>query len=282
MKSKLYLVATPIGNLEDITYRAIRLLKEVDLIAAEDTRQTKKLLKHYQILTPVTSFHQYNEENKSWDLIAKIKTGTSLALVTDAGMPGISDPGYRLVVQAWTEGVEVIPVPGPTALISALVVSGMTTDRFVFEGFLPRKRSARQKRIQELFLESRTLIFYEVPHRLLKTLEDILTIMGAARQVMVARELTKKFEEKRRGSVEEVLAHFQNNPPKGEIVLVIQGNKNTLDIDTQGFLEMSIIEHLEMLIEAGWTKKQAIKEVASQRNLPKNQVYQHAIKLKIE
>ena len=281
MKSKLYLVATPIGNLEDITYRAVRLLKEVDLIAAEDTRETKKLLQHYQISTPVTSFHQYNEEKKSWDLIARVKTGTSLALVTDAGMPGISDPGYRLVVQAWAEGVEVIPLPGPTALISALVVSGMTTDRFVFEGFLPRKKLARQKRIQELLLESRTLVFYEVPHRLLASLEDIRKIMGAARQIMVARELTKKHEEKSRGSLEEVLAHFQKNPPKGEIVLVIEGN-NQLGIDTQGFEEMSVLEHLQMLIEAGWTKKQAIKEVAFQRNLPKNQVYHQAIRIKLK
>lgn len=286
MISKIYLVATPIGNLEDITYRAVRLLKEVDLIAAEDTRHTRKLLEHYGILTPLTSFHQYNEEKKSLELILKVKAGTSLALVTDAGMPGISDPGYRLVVQAWAEGVEVTPVPGPTAFVSALVVSGMPTDRFVFEGFFPRKKNSRRQRLQELLFESRTMIFYETPHRLIKTLEDIQAVMGEDRIIMIARELTKKYEEKRRGSVKEVLAYFQKNPPKGEIVLVIFGKtcgkKDAFDIESEGWEEMSILEHLQMLINAGLTKKQAIKAVALERDLPRNQVYQEAVKIKIK
>lgn len=293
MMSKIYLVATPIGNLEDITYRAVRLLKEVDLIAAEDTRHTRKLLEHYGILTPLTSFHQYNEEKKSLELILKVKAGTSLALVTDAGMPGISDPGYRLVVQAWAEGVEVTPVPGPTAFVSALVVSGMTTDRFVFEGFFPRKKNSRRQRLQELLFEPRTMIFYEAPHRLIKTLEDIQAVMGEDRLIMIARELTKKYEEKRRGSVKEVLAHFQKNPPKGEIVLVIAGKiagktsgkiagKKDVDTEPEGWEEMSILEHLQMLISNGLTKKQAIKAVALERNLPRNRVYQEAVKIKIK
>lgn len=283
MEGKIYLVGTPIGNLEDMTYRAIRILKEVDLIAAEDTRHTRKLLEYFEITTPMTSYHEHNEIEKSQDLLEKILSGISLALVSDAGMPGVSDPGYRLVLDAWDKGIEVIPVPGATAMISALVVSGMPTDRFTFEGFLPRKTNQRQERLQELLLEPRTMIFYEAPHRLLATLEDIEKVMGSERLVMVARELTKKHEDKARGAVGELLKHFIQNPPRGEIVLVVEGRKMAqFAEDTQGWEEMTVLQHLQTLINAGMTKKQAIKTVSQERNLPKSQVYQEAIQIEIQ
>lgn len=279
-KGKLYLVGTPIGNLEDMTYRAIRTLQEVDLIAAEDTRHTRKLLEYFQIDTPMTSYHEHNEEEKSVQLIEKVLLGSSIAVVTDAGMPGISDPGYRFVVKAWEVGIEVIPVPGPTAMTAALVVSGMATDRFTFEGFLPRKGSQRRKYLQELAIERRTMIFYEAPHRLMETLEDIREVLGTERMVMVARELTKKHEEKVRGTVDEVCTHFSTNLPKGEIVLILAGSDLSVgDADEMGWEEMSIVEHLQTLIAVGLTKKQAIKQVAQERNLPKNVVYQEAIQM---
>lgn len=277
---KLYLVGTPIGNLEDITYRAIRTLKEVQLIAAEDTRHSRKLLEYFQISTPMTSYHEHNEEEKSAELIESILGGTSVAVVTDAGMPGISDPGYRLVVKAWENGVEVIPIPGPTAMTSALVSSGFATDRFTFEGFLPRKTNQRREQLQELAAEPRTMIFYEAPHRLVETLEDIKAVMGSERMVLVARELTKKHEEKVRNTVDEVLCHFTDNPPKGEIVLIVAGNTAVGAVQEEmGWETMSILEHVEALMKAGMAKKQAIKQVAQERNLPKSQVYQEAIQI---
>ncbi len=282
MKGKLYLVGTPIGNLEDITFRAVRILKEVDLIGAEDTRHTRKLLVHFDIHTPLTSYHEHNEEEKGIQLIEKILEGISIAVVTDAGMPGISDPGYRLVVKAWDAGIEIVPIPGPTAMTTALVSSGLATDRFVFEGFLPRKKNQRQKRLQELVAEIRTMIFYEAPHRLVEMLKDLKEVMGSTRRVLVGRELTKKYEEKIQGTVEEVLAHFEKNTPRGEIVLVVQGN-DLFDGEREkiGWEEMSILEHLEFLINSGLSKKEAIKMVAKERNLPKNKIYQEAVKIEI-
>lgn len=282
-KGKLYLVGTPIGNLEDMTFRAIRVLKEVELVAAEDTRNTRNLLEYFDIHTPMTSYHEHNEEEKSADLIEKILSGVSVAVVTDAGMPGISDPGYRLVVKAWEVGVEIVPVPGPTAMTSALVSSGFPTDSFIFEGFLERKGNQRRKHLQDLASETRTLVFYEAPHRLVETLEDIAEVLGAEREVMVARELTKKHEEKVRGPVGEVLEHFTANPPRGEIVLVLAGNSVVENLQgDMGWETMSILEHLQALMSAGLSKKQAIKKVAEERNLPKSQVYQEAIQLEIE
>ncbi len=217
----LYIVATPIGNLEDITFRAIRILKEVDLIAAEDTRVTGRLLQHYEISNDLTSYHDHNKVHKTPELIERLQSGRTIALVTDAGTPGISDPAFYLVREAIQKDIQVVPIPGASAAISALIVSGLPTDRWVFEGFLPRKKG-RQTRFTELKSESRTLIIYESPYRLERTLNDIKEYWGD-RQVVVGREITKKFEEFVHGTCSEVLEYYKNNPLKGEIVLVVAG-----------------------------------------------------------
>ncbi|MCJ7507356.1 MAG: 16S rRNA (cytidine(1402)-2'-O)-methyltransferase [candidate division Zixibacteria bacterium] len=219
---KLYLVSTPIGNLEDITLRALRILKEVDLIAAEDTRHTPNLLRHYQIKNKLTSYHDFNEEKTTKELINLLKQGKSVALVSDAGTPGISDPAYLLVKSAIQENIEIIPIPGPTALISALVVSGLPTDRFVFEGFLPSKEGKRKRRLGELTDEKRTIILYESPHRLLKSLHRLKESLGD-RNVVLARELTKKFEEIKRGKISQLIDYFTQKKIKGEIVILVEG-----------------------------------------------------------
>jgi len=218
----LYIVSTPIGNLEDITFRAVRILSEVDLIAAEDTRHTRRLLQHYQILTPVTSFYKDNEHGKSKRLVDQLRTGQSVALVSDAGTPTISDPGYRLVVDALEAEVPVIPIPGVTACIVAASVAGLPLHNFVFEGFLSPKSGRRRRRLTEIATEKRTLIFYESPHRALKFLQDALEILGN-RRICVARELTKKFEELFRGQLAEAVDKYQQTQPKGEFTLVIEG-----------------------------------------------------------
>ncbi|NMA75594.1 MAG: 16S rRNA (cytidine(1402)-2'-O)-methyltransferase, partial [Bacteroidales bacterium] len=216
----LYLVATPIGNLEDITFRAIRILQEADLIAAEDTRHTRKLLSHYDIHTPLTSYHKYNEASKGEELIAKIREGLKIALVSDAGMPGISDPGYDLVVKAREEGLLIIPIPGATAALSALIASGLPTDRFVFEGFLPRKGKERRAVLEQLKTEMRTVVFYEAPHRLVTTLEDLFRALGN-RKLVLAREITKKHEEFIQGTISSVLSYYTNATPRGEFTIVL-------------------------------------------------------------
>jgi len=220
----LYVVSTPIGNLEDITLRALRVLKEVELVAAEDTRHTGLLLKHYGIKNRLESYHDFNKESKAPALIKELKSGRSVAVTSDAGTPGISDPCYLLVKLAIQEKIKVIPIPGASAFLSALVVSGLPTDRFTFEGFLPAKSGKRRKRLEELHQERRTLILYESPHRLLKTLQDISEILGE-RKMVVARELTKKFEEIKRGTPEEIKKYFQKRKVKGELVLAIEGAK---------------------------------------------------------
>ena len=220
----LYVVSTPIGNLEDITLRALKVLKEVDLVAAEDTRRTGLLLKHYGIKNRLESYHDFNKEKKAPALIEELKSGRSVAVTSDAGTPGVSDPCYLLLKLALEEKIKVVPIPGASALLSALVVSGLPTDRFAFEGFLPAKPGKRRKRLEELRQEKRTLIFYESPHRLLKTLQDISEILGERRTV-AARELTKKFEEIRRGTPEEIKGYFEKSKVKGELVLVIEGVK---------------------------------------------------------
>ncbi len=220
----LYVVSTPIGNLSDITLRAIEILKQVDLIAAEDTRHTGILLKNYNIATSLTSYHDFNKERKAPELIQKLLSGSSLALVSDAGTPGISDPGYLLIKLAIENQIQIVPIPGPAAFVSALVVSGLSTDRFVFEGFLPNKSQKRKKRLEELAEERRSLIFYESPYRLLKFLEEVKQTLGD-RRVSVARELTKKFEEIKRGTVSEVQEYFQKGKIKGELVIVVEGKK---------------------------------------------------------
>jgi 16S rRNA (cytidine1402-2'-O)-methyltransferase len=221
-KGVLYVVSTPIGNLEDVTLRALRLMKEVDLVAAEDTRKTGLLLKHFEIKSKITSYHDYNKEKKTPFLINELKSGKDMAIVSDAGTPGISDPCYYLVKEAIKEEIKIVPVPGSSALLSALVVSGLPTDRFVFEGFLPQKKSKKVKRLKELASEKRTLIFFESPHRLLQTLKNLIEVFGE-RRIVVARELTKKFEEIIRGTLTDIKSRFEKKKVKGEIVIIVQG-----------------------------------------------------------
>ena len=220
----IYLIPTPIGNLEDITLRAIRLLKEVDLILAEDTRVSIKLLKHFAIGTPLQSFHMHNEHKKVETVVEQLKNGKTVALISDAGTPGLSDPGFLLVREALKEGVEVQCLPGPTALIPALVQSGIPCERFVFEGFLPPKKG-RQTRLEQMALETRTQVFYESPHKLLKTLEQLVTYFGADRSIAVVREISKLYESTFRGTAQEGLDFFEAHPPKGEFVIVVEGIK---------------------------------------------------------
>lgn len=220
----LFVVATPIGNLEDITFRAVRILSEVDLIAAEDTRQTKILLNRYNINTPMTSYHKFNIKSKTPYLIKLLKEGQNIALVSDSGMPGISDPGYELIRESVNQNIRVEPIPGPSAAITALAVSGLPTDKFVFEGFLPKKSGKKVKRLKELKRDPRTIIIYESPYRLVKTLEDIKKVLGN-RQVAVCRELTKKFEEVVRGKAVDQLQKFEEKKVKGEVVIVVEGAK---------------------------------------------------------
>jgi 16S rRNA (cytidine1402-2'-O)-methyltransferase len=218
----LYIVSTPIGNLKDISLRALETLKKVDLIAAEDTRHTRILLNHYGIHTALTSYFEHNKFTKGPYIIKLLKQGRDAALVSDSGTPGISDPGYRLIRSAVENGINVTACPGPSALINALVLSGLPTDRFIFEGYLPVKSGARKRRLEEIAGEKRTVIFYESPHRLLKALQDIAEVLGQ-RQIVVLRELTKKFEEILRSSADKILTHFQKQPPKGEFVIIIKG-----------------------------------------------------------
>lgn len=219
---KLYLVPTPIGNLEDITLRALRVLREADLVLAEDTRTTGVLLKHYEIIKPLKSFHSFNEHKVVQELVERIGKGETMALVSDAGTPGISDPGYLIVREALNQQISVECLPGPTALIPAVVKSGFPCDSFIFEGFLPHKKG-KQSKIESLLEEKRTTIFYESPHRLVKSLEMMKLILGPERKVSVSREISKVYEETVTGSVEEVLLHYTKNPPKGEIVIVVGG-----------------------------------------------------------
>ena len=277
-KGKLYICGTPIGNLKDITLRALEILEEVDLIAAEDTRRTQKLLNYYEIETKLTSYHEHNSTQKKKQLLSKIKDGVEIALVSDAGMPTISDPGYELVNFFREQEVEVIPVPGPTAMTSALVVSGLPTDKFTFEGFLPRKKGERKKYLQELENEERTMIFYESPKRLVKSLRDILDVLGD-RDAAVCRELTKKFEEKKSGSIRDLLSYFKAESPKGEFVIVLKGGSK--DNSGVNWHDLSILDHVKLEMEEGATKKEAIKIVATKRGLPKSEVYQIATKIRV-
>jgi 16S rRNA (cytidine1402-2'-O)-methyltransferase len=222
--SKLYLVPTPIGNLKDITYRAVEVLRSVDLILAEDTRHTARLLQHYDIKTPLQSHHKFNEHKTVEAVCNKISGGQTIALVSDAGTPGISDPGYLLVRSCIDREIDVETLPGPTAFVPALVNSGLPSDRFCFEGFLPQKKG-RQKKFQSLVDEERTMIFYESPYRLTKTLEQLIEYFGAEREACVSREISKIYEENRRGPLTDLLEHYKNTPPKGEIVLIVAGNK---------------------------------------------------------
>ena len=252
----LYICGTPIGNLEDITLRALKILKKVKLIAAEDTRHTKKLLNHYQINTKITSYYEYNKFKKAPYLVGILKNGQDIALVSDAGMPGISDPGYVLINLALKNDIQIIPIPGVSALITALVVSGLPTDKFVFEGFLPRKIKERKKYFKSIENEERTIVFYETPHRLKKALKDMLEILGG-REIVIARELTKKYEEIIRGNLNQVLSEINTKEIKGEITLIVQGGTKNKENDTINFLlkECIIKEYLNKLKIQGYSNK---------------------------
>lgn len=274
MKGKLYICPTPIGNLEDITYRTIRVLKEVELIACEDTRRTGRLLKHFEIDNDLISYHEHNEKMRTEHIINKLKRNQDIALVSDAGMPGLSDPGEILIKAVVNEGIEVIPLPGPSAAVPALVASGFATDRFVFEGFLPRKGQERKERLASIKLDERTTIIYESPYRIKETVNDLAKFMPD-REIAVIREISKIHEEKIYGTAADIKKQIAEREIKGEIVIVISGNK-LLNKEEQ-VIDLSILEHLELLIENGYTKKKAIKEVSKIRELPKSEVYKEAI-----
>lgn len=273
MGGKLFLTATPIGNLEDITLRALRVLKEADIIAAEDTRRTRKLLTHFDIHTPLTSYYEQNKKLKTAYLISLLQQGKNIALVSDAGTPGISDPGSELVQKAIEVGAEVIPVPGAVAFITALIASGLPAEEFVFYGFLPRKDKELRAAVGKLQMENRTAIFYEAPHRILKTLQVFAEILPE-HPMVAARELTKIYEEFVRGKAREVYAHFLQNPPKGEFCLVLGGNgKQITPADTEGILDQAKEYYQEQLIQ-GIAKKEALKKTAQKFGLSKNILYQ--------
>ncbi len=277
----LYICGTPIGNLEDITIRALKILKEVKLIAAEDTRHTKKLLIHYQINTKVTSYHEYNKFKKAPYLVEILKNGQDIALVSDAGMPGISDPGYVLINLALNNNIKIIPVPGVSALITALVVSGLPTDKFVFEGFLSRKIKERKRYFKSIENEERTIIFYEAPHRLKRTLKDMLDVWGE-RKIVIARELTKKYEEIIRGNLSQVITEINTKEIKGEITLVVQGGIKKKGNDTIDFLKDECImeEYLKKLKNQGYSNKDIIKIAQEKLNIPKNTIYKKLLEMK--
>ena len=267
----LYVVATPIGNLEDITLRALKILKEVDLIAAEDTRQTLKLLNHYEINKPLISYHRHNEETKSEILIEKLRNGENIALVSDAGTPGICDPGEEVIKKAIEDNIEVIPIPGACAMINALIVSGISTKEFEFLGFLPLNKKLRRQKLKEIENSSKTIIIYEAPHKMKTTLGDLKEILKD-RKIVLARELTKIHEEFIRKSIDELLSEIDTI--KGEMILIIEGNK----IDTEeckNFDEISLEDHYKLYEEKGLNKKEIIKQIAKDRNVNKNEIYMY-------
>lgn len=275
MQGKLYLCATPIGNLEDITYRVLRTLKEADLIAAEDTRNSIKLLNHFDIHTPMTSYHEYNKIEKAEVLIRKMQEGANIALITDAGTPGISDPGEELVRMCYEAGITVTSLPGPAACITALTLSGLSTRRFAFEAFLPADKKERQTVLSELVNETRTMILYEAPHRLIKTLQELLGTLGN-RRMTLCRELTKKHETAFASTIEEILKFYETREPKGECVLVIEGKSRT-ELEKQErarWEEMTVEAHMKIYLDQGIDKKEAMKRVAKDRGVSKRDIYQ--------
>lgn len=273
MNGKLYLVATPIGNLEDITLRAINVLKNVDLIAAEDTRHTLKLLNHLKISKPMISCHRHNENEKSNKIIEKLKEGKNIAIVSDAGTPGISDPGEEVVKEAIKENIQIIPIPGACAAINALIVSGIDTKEFYFLGFLPLNKKLRKEKLNEIKNINKTIILYEAPHKILNTINDLENILEN-RQVVFAREITKIHEEFIRGTIKEIKEKIEN--PKGEFVIIIEGNKNVENIENKLNL-LTINEHYNYYENKGYSKKEIIKLIAKDRNVNKNEIYQKFI-----
>jgi len=277
MSGCLYLVATPIGNLEDMTYRAVRVLSEVDIIAAEDTRNSIKLLNHFDIKTPMTSYHEHNKYEKATELVGKLLEGKNIAVITDAGTPGISDPGEELVKQCYEAGVTVVPIPGACAAINAVIASGLPTRRFSFEAFLPSEKTDKKERrhiLEELKVETRTIIVYEAPHRLVKTLKELSDTLGN-RRVTICRELTKKHETFFLTTIEEAINHYEITEPKGECIIVIEGlsREAILEEARSQWEAMTIEEHLKHYIDQGMDKKEAIKQVSKDRGLPKREVY---------
>lgn len=280
MSKSLYLVATPIGNLEDITYRAVRILSEVDLIAAEDTRNSIKLLNHFDIKTPMTSYHEHNKYDKATELVEKLLQGKDIAVITDAGTPGISDPGEELVKQCYEAGIKVIPVPGACAAVNAVIASGLPTRRFSFEAFLPADKKERKYILEELKTETRTCIIYEAPHRLVKTLKELLEALGN-RRATICRELTKKHETFFLTTLEEAIAYYEATEPKGECIIVMEGltREAIIEEERRQWEDMSVEEHLAYYMDQGIDKKDAVKQVAKDRGLPKREVYDIAKEL---
>ena len=279
MAGTLYLCATPIGNLEDMTFRVIRTLKEVDLIAAEDTRNSIKLLNHFEIKTPMTSYHEYNKIEKGRKLVEKLLEGQNIALITDAGTPGISEPGEELVKMCCEAGVTVTSLPGAAACITALTISGLATRRFAFEAFLPTDKKERQEVLKELVNDTRTLILYEAPHRLVKTLHELSETLGEERKIAVCRELTKKHETAFRTTLGEAIDYYEENEPKGECVLVIEGrSREEIKKEQQmKWEEISLEEHMAHYEQQGMSRKEAMKCVAKDRGISKRDVYQQLL-----
>ncbi len=267
----MYIVASPIGNLEDITLRALRVLKEVDLIAAEDTRHTKKLLAHYGIATPLTSYHQHNENAKSASLVQRLSSGCRLALISDAGTPIVSDPGFRLVQGALHAGIPVVPIPGPSALTAVLSASGLPTERFVFEGFLPARKSQRRKRLRELREEPRTLVFFEVPHRVEESLQDLLEVLGE-REMVLGREMTKLHEEFIRGSVSELVVQTKTKEWRGEMTLVVEGKRDG-NKDSERNSDRDLKSEIKKLRKEGMRVKEIAEILGERFSLSKREVY---------
>ncbi|MBD2775037.1 16S rRNA (cytidine(1402)-2'-O)-methyltransferase [Iningainema tapete] len=274
----LYIVGTPIGNLEDMTFRAVRILQTVDVIAAEDTRHTGKLLQHFQIKTNQTSYHEHNRSSRIPELLQQLGNGKSIALVTDAGMPGISDPGYELIKVCIAEGIPVVPIPGATAAITALVAAGLPTDKFVFEGFLPAKTKAKREHLETLSSESRTLIFYESPHRLIETLQSLAEAFTPERQIVLARELTKLYEEFWRGTIAQAIAHYRDKEPLGEYTIIVAGSPpNAAQLS-----EAEIVRELETMINQGISRSQASRQLAQETALSRRHIYKLALLIKTQ
>ena len=274
----LYVVATPIGNLEDMTFRAVKILQTVDVIAAEDTRHTGRLLQHFQIKTPQVSYHEHNRSSRIPELLEELTNGKAIALVTDAGVPGISDPGYELVKVCIEAGIPVVPIPGANAAITALSAAGLPTDRFVFEGFLSAKGQQRRSHLESLETESRTLIFYESPHRLRETLQDFAEIFGTSRQIVLARELTKLYEEFWRGTIEEAIAHYSQREPQGEYTLLVAGTPPTQPQLSEEELKAELLN----IMSQGISRSQASRQLAKLTSLPRRQLYQLALAIKMD
>lgn len=278
MQGKLFLCATPIGNLEDITLRVLRTLQEVDLIAAEDTRNSVKLLNHFEIKTPMTSYHEYNKIDKAYEIVEQMRAGKNVALITDAGTPGISDPGEDLVRICYEEGIEVTSLPGASACVTALTISGMATRRFCFEAFLPSDKKEKQAILEELKTETRTIIVYEAPHRLVRTLEELREALGD-RRITICRELTKKHETCFRTTLEEALLFYREQEPKGECVILLEGRsrQEMRQEKQEAWKELSAREHVDYYLAQGMDKKEAMKQAAKDRGVSKREIYQELL-----